>query len=125
MPADPPELGGALASGGLAEGTGLHRHSQGPSLTRAATPATPTRCMAGARCFPPLAAGLWFHCIHQTHCSAQEGTNFDTAPSWKAVIANVTFGTAITVSAVVMILLSLLLMAVLAALKPEDLLMLN
>ena len=73
VPADPPELGGALAGGGLAEGTGLHCHSQCPTLTPAVTPATPTRCMAGGRPSPPLAAGLWFHCTHLTAAQDKKG----------------------------------------------------
>lgn len=38
VPADPPELGGALAGGGLAQGTGPHCHSQAWALSPAVTP---------------------------------------------------------------------------------------
>ncbi len=57
VPADPPELGGALACGGLVQGTGLHCHSQPcPGCTGHMPGAGPTGPS------PPLTTSLWFHC---------------------------------------------------------------
>ena len=47
VPADPPELGGPLAVGGLAQRTGLHSHSQAcTTATASIAPATATGSVA-------------------------------------------------------------------------------